>query len=347
MHSVSGYGTSGRIAPCVSASTSCATSTPAAPDGRDARPLRPPFRVRLSASTSRAGGVSTAKAGRRASGTARPNSAPARGRCACTRSAGRSRSRGRRWRAHRQKRALAAAVMHDQFYQDPVSKDLRPAELMNARTQIGPPALWRQPRRRRRQTPAAGACCRAEEREDRQPAARPVRVARMASPAPIITQGRKTMAPLHAARTAISPRPRGADEDEAASASLPMPERWSRRAPRAWQPCNAPAPRDGPRGWWRRRAQRRAKRRWPRRRRRQQPPVPRPRRSCRRRRVESVGRLENAIRSGWRAGAHDGAAGEKRLDDTAPRKPVPPKMVMVSLIGITQRSDTGAVPLAA
>ena len=60
---VSTYGTSGMIAPCVSASTSCATSSPAAPIvATPAAP--PPFSVRLSASTSRAGGVSAAKADR-------------------------------------------------------------------------------------------------------------------------------------------------------------------------------------------------------------------------------------------------------------------------------------------
>ena len=59
--SVSRYGTSGRMAVCVSARTLCATSTPAAPSvATPAAP--PPFMVRLSAKTSRAGGVSSAKA---------------------------------------------------------------------------------------------------------------------------------------------------------------------------------------------------------------------------------------------------------------------------------------------
>jgi len=58
---VSRYGTSGRIAPWVSVSTSCATSTPAVPIVATPAAL-PPFRVRLSANTSRAGGLSAAKA---------------------------------------------------------------------------------------------------------------------------------------------------------------------------------------------------------------------------------------------------------------------------------------------
>ena len=59
--SVSIYGTSGRMADWVSARTLCATSTPAAPSvATPAAP--PPFMVRLSASTSRAGGVSATNA---------------------------------------------------------------------------------------------------------------------------------------------------------------------------------------------------------------------------------------------------------------------------------------------
>lgn len=59
--SVSRYGTSGRMAVWVSAKTLCATSTPAAPNvATPAAP--PPFMVRLSASLSRAGGVSAANA---------------------------------------------------------------------------------------------------------------------------------------------------------------------------------------------------------------------------------------------------------------------------------------------
>ena len=61
--SVSRYGTSGRTAVWVSARTLCATSTPAAPSvATPAAP--PPFMVRLSASTSRAGGVLGCKCGR-------------------------------------------------------------------------------------------------------------------------------------------------------------------------------------------------------------------------------------------------------------------------------------------
>ena len=60
---LSRYGTSGRTALWVSASTSCATSIPAAPTV--AAPAAPvPRSVRLSASTSRAGGVSAANGGR-------------------------------------------------------------------------------------------------------------------------------------------------------------------------------------------------------------------------------------------------------------------------------------------
>jgi len=58
---VTDLGTSGRIADCVSDRTLCATSTPAGPSvATPAAP--PPFMVRLPAITSRAGGVSGAKA---------------------------------------------------------------------------------------------------------------------------------------------------------------------------------------------------------------------------------------------------------------------------------------------
>lgn len=77
---VSIYGTSGRRAVWVSARTIYATSTPAAPNF--ATPAGPaPFMVRLSASTSRTGGVSTANAVER-TGKRSPTGARGRDRCA-------------------------------------------------------------------------------------------------------------------------------------------------------------------------------------------------------------------------------------------------------------------------